>query len=99
MSLLAVALLTAGYELVREASRRYEASSAEYMNSLPSTYMLVLVQVRELSSPRLRPCLDDGVDSSSFLQLGGKASQAERKAKIIKASLYAVQVFYSFFIM
>ena len=36
VSLLGVVLLTAGYELVREASRRYEASSAEYMNKLPS---------------------------------------------------------------
>jgi copper transporter 1 len=35
LSLAAVALLTAGYEGVRELSRRYEASSAEYMNSLP----------------------------------------------------------------
>ena len=38
LSLVAVALLTAGYELVRELSRRYEASSAEYLNSLPRTY-------------------------------------------------------------
>lgn len=36
ISLAAVALLTAGYELVRELSRRYELRSAEYMNSLPS---------------------------------------------------------------
>ena len=38
MSLFVVTLLTAGYELVREISRRYEASSTEYMNSLPSTF-------------------------------------------------------------
>ena len=31
-------LLTAGYEFVRDMSRRYEASSAEYMNSLPSEF-------------------------------------------------------------
>jgi copper transporter 1 len=42
-SLAAVALLTAGYEFVREASRRYEVSSAEYMNSLPSEYAPALV--------------------------------------------------------
>lgn len=40
-SLLGVVLLTAGYELVREASRRYEASSAEYMNKLPSMFYLL----------------------------------------------------------
>jgi copper transporter 1 len=38
LSLLAVVALTAGYELVRELSRRYEAQSAEYLNSLPSMY-------------------------------------------------------------
>ena len=38
MSLFAVTLLTAGYELVREISARYEASSTEYMNSLPSRF-------------------------------------------------------------
>ena len=36
VSLVAVAILTAGYEVVREASRRYEVNSAEYANSLPS---------------------------------------------------------------
>ena len=36
ISLVAIALLTAGYEVVREVSKRYETSSAEYANSLPS---------------------------------------------------------------
>ena len=36
ISLVGVVLLTAGYELVRELSRRYENQSAEYLNSLPS---------------------------------------------------------------
>lgn len=36
MSLVGVIILTAGYELVREMSRRFEASSAEYKNKLPS---------------------------------------------------------------
>ena len=34
-SLLGVVALTAGYEAVREASRRYETSLAEYNNKLP----------------------------------------------------------------
>jgi Ctr copper transporter family len=34
-SLVAVALLTAGYELVRNLSSRYDLSSQEYANSLP----------------------------------------------------------------
>lgn len=37
ISLLGIILLTAGYELVRDASRRYEARSAEYVNKLPRT--------------------------------------------------------------
>ncbi|MCJ1299140.1 hypothetical protein MMC08_001931 [Hypocenomyce scalaris] len=65
ISLLGVAVVTAGYELVREVSRRYEASSGEYMNSLPRRTQ----------------------------------EKAERKAKAVKAGLYAIQVFYSFFIM
>jgi len=40
LSLLGIILLTAGYELVRDASRRYEARSAEYMNKLPRTSSL-----------------------------------------------------------
>ena len=36
ISLAAVALLTAGYEAVREASRRYELRCQEYANKLPS---------------------------------------------------------------
>ncbi|CAL8575412.1 copper transpport protein [Xanthoria parietina] len=65
ISLLGVILLTAGYEFVREMSRRYETSSAEYVNKLP------------------RKNVDD----------------AEKKQKLVKAVFYAVQVFYSFFIM
>jgi len=40
LSLLGIILLTAGYELVRDASRRYQARSAEYMNKLPRTLSL-----------------------------------------------------------
>lgn len=36
ISLVGVIVLTAGYEFVREMSRRYEASSAEYANKLAS---------------------------------------------------------------
>ncbi|KAI9695974.1 MAG: hypothetical protein M1820_008315 [Bogoriella megaspora] len=36
LSLFAVAALTAGYELVRELSRRYESFSKQEVDSLPS---------------------------------------------------------------
>ncbi|KAK4964478.1 hypothetical protein LTR28_003705 [Elasticomyces elasticus] len=58
-------LLTAGYELVREVSRRYEESSSKQLQNMPRR----------------------------------NAKEVERTSKAIKAALYAVQVFYSFFIM
>jgi len=45
LSLLAVAALAAGYELVREISRRYEQSHTEYLNKLPSKSNPVVVVV------------------------------------------------------
>jgi copper transporter 1 len=43
----------------------------------------------------------DGTDESSSLLNPGRAVRrpSEQQAKIVKAILYAVQVFYSFFIM
>jgi len=78
LSLIGVAALTAGYELVREVSRRYEASSNEYLNNLPN---------------------DENQESSSLLWPGRSTVNSERKTKAVKALLYALQVFYSFFIM
>lgn len=80
MSLIGVIILTAGYEFVRDMSRRFEASSAEYMNKLPTDD-------------------DDVRERRSLLWAGKSAGQAEKKQKLVKAALYAVQVFYSFFIM
>ncbi|KAL8682147.1 MAG: hypothetical protein Q9186_001768 [Xanthomendoza sp. 1 TL-2023] len=40
MSLIAVIILTAGYEFVRDMSRRYEASSAEQIKQTPSKLLL-----------------------------------------------------------
>ncbi|KIV84684.1 hypothetical protein PV11_00453 [Exophiala sideris] len=84
LSLLAIVLLTAGYECVREISRRYEqkhsAEMAAYSTSGSST-------------PPLH-------ESSSLLGVvRDSRAAAERRGTIMKALLYAVQVFYSFFIM
>ncbi|EHY59202.1 copper transpport protein [Exophiala dermatitidis] len=85
LSLLAIVLLTAGYECVREISRRYEqihkARMAAYSTSASSE--------------------DTQVNESNSLLVVGRESKAaaERQGTIIKAALYAVQVFYSFFIM
>ncbi|KAI9682892.1 MAG: hypothetical protein M1829_006328 [Trizodia sp. TS-e1964] len=40
LSLFAIVALTAGYELVREITRRYESSSSIQLASLPSEYCL-----------------------------------------------------------
>lgn len=80
LSLLAVTLLTAGYEAVRELARRYEAVAAPVSWVKPSD--------DEVRSGRSSP----PVGPTVFVGKG-------RGRKSIKAALYAVQVFYSFFIM
>jgi len=78
-SLMAIIALTAGYEAIREISRRYEAhSNVRRADDIPNT-------------------VDN--ESSSLLWPGRSARVVERKSKVIKAALYALQVFYSFFIM
>ncbi|KAF2397610.1 Ctr-domain-containing protein [Trichodelitschia bisporula] len=66
-SLLAIVALTAGYESVRELSRRYEAGYALKLENTPRKYP--------------------------------SRGEVERSGRIVKAAFYAVQVFYSFFIM
>ncbi|TKA28211.1 hypothetical protein B0A50_04183 [Salinomyces thailandicus] len=65
LSLLGVMALTAGYEALREASRRYERRQAATIDGMPRS----------------------------------SADAVERKGKVVKAALYGLQVFYSFFIM
>ena len=43
--------------------------------------------------------VDGGNERSSWLWAGKNAREAETRVKMGKAALYAVQVFYSFFIM
>lgn len=78
-SLIAIIALTAGYEAIREISRRYEAhSNVRRADDIPNT-------------------VDN--ESSSLLWPGRSVRVVERRSKMIKAALYALQVFYSFFIM
>ncbi|KAK3675858.1 copper transpport protein [Recurvomyces mirabilis] len=75
--------LTAGYEAVREMSRRYEERLASKMEGVPRNGTLNLAGER-----------------GSLLGFSGSAVQAEeQKGKVVKAALYGIQVFYSFFIM
>ena len=50
-------------------------------------------------SLRIREVDDDNHERSSLLWSGKGAGQQEKKVKVVKAAFYAVQVFYSFFIM
>ncbi|QRD88492.1 copper transporter family protein [Aspergillus flavus] len=71
VSLVVIVLLTAGYEGIRQLTRRYEAAHAQRLNAF--------------NTPAL----------------GGRDNRrvVEQRGKLIMAALYAVQVFYSFFIM
>ncbi|KAI7215357.1 hypothetical protein KC333_g5492 [Hortaea werneckii] len=83
ISILAVMALTAGYEAIREMSRNYEARQAERIESAPPN-----------------PSIAVGEQSSLLWMTAGNAAEAEeKKGKIVKAALYGIQVFYSFFIM
>ncbi|KAK5172370.1 copper transpport protein [Saxophila tyrrhenica] len=66
-SLIAVVVLTAGYEALRAMSRGYEERQARMM-------------------------------SAREQRVGGRGSQ-EKQGKLVKATFYGVQVFYSMFIM
>ncbi|KAL5381455.1 hypothetical protein DPSP01_007169 [Paraphaeosphaeria sporulosa] len=75
LSLLAIVLMTAGYEAVREASRRYDAHTKRVSEGRSSG------------------------DDLSRRHGRTSASASEQQTKTVKALFYAVQVFYSFFIM
>ncbi|KAF2789541.1 Ctr copper transporter [Melanomma pulvis-pyrius CBS 109.77] len=84
-SLLAIVLMTAGYEAIREASRRYDAYAKDVAEGRRSGDDMTI---------------DGSDESSSLLHSGRSAARvSEKQTNVIKAVLYAVQVFYSFFIM
>merc|ERR1711939_574298 len=78
LSLLAIVALGAGYEAIRDITRKYEEKTAARLDNMPHTAT---------------------TESSSLLAPGNSRAQVEQSTKIVKAFLYAVQVFYSFFIM
>ena len=97
-SLAAVAALTAGYEAVREASRRYEARQTEILENMPSKCNLHTRQ--DWSAVTHDPPEDDQLaERSSLLRVGHSVAAQEKKFKVVNAASYGVQVFYSFFIM
>lgn len=94
VSLLAVVALTAGYEAVREASRRYEAKQSAVFENMPSKLCSMPTHCSKLIARQ-----DQHSERSSLLPVGSSIAAQEKQTKIVKAAFYGVQVFYSFFIM
>merc|ERR1712098_123317 len=85
ISLIAIVILTAGYEWVRDLSRRYEQTHSAHLQAFSTSTQPEGSRINEISS-----LLSPGKDARS---------SAEQRGTIVKAAFYAVQVFYSFFIM
>ncbi|KAJ5970963.1 uncharacterized protein N7479_000881 [Penicillium vulpinum] len=102
LSLIAIVILTAGYEGVRSATRKYEAAHVQRLSaflSLPAT-----TGDAEIADPIIANGLADTIhntrnEGSPLLVGRDNRGTLVRKGKLIMAALYAIQVFYSFFIM
>jgi copper transporter 1 len=128
VSLLAVVALTAGYEAIREVSRRYEERLEKNVQDAPRKFLpppnIVVVSLCFVGKAgsglvfglSYTPTITtrslayayifyaepkDDVERSSLLttMAGNAVAAEEKKGKTVKAALYGVQVFYSFFIM
>lgn len=64
---------------------------------LPSVFVFRLKLCNKVA--KLAVSYKDDQEESSLLASGRSAADAYAKTKTIKAALYAIQVFYSFFIM
>ena len=91
-----------GYEAIREVSRRYEERVAENAKNAPRKSSLIDyaggIGVRACNALLTRRLKAD-VERHSLLAAGNSVVSEEKKGKTVKAALYGVQVFYSFFIM
>ncbi|RJE19901.1 hypothetical protein PHISCL_07770 [Aspergillus sclerotialis] len=94
LSLISIVIITAGYEGIRRVTRRYELIQAQRLGAYTAAPVTV-----DNEAPV--PTTDQHqVDASSPLLVGRDNRLAvQRRGRIIMAALYAVQVFYSFFIM
>ncbi|OJJ79859.1 low-affinity Cu transporter [Aspergillus glaucus CBS 516.65] len=97
VSLVVIVLLTAGYEGVRRITRRYEAGHVQRLSGVGVSTSTEIAD--ECASTTATAGLDDPDESSPLLVGRDPRRVAERRGRIALAALYAVQVFYSFFIM
>ncbi|GAM41045.1 Ctr copper transporter family protein [Talaromyces pinophilus] len=105
-SLFAIILLCAGYEAVRSFTRLYEATHTQRLKAFSSS---VLVDTEnagprttsgDVESPEEDTRREGLARVTNSLLVGRDSKQVlERRGRVIMATLYAVQVFYSFFIM
>ncbi|THC97999.1 hypothetical protein EYZ11_002501 [Aspergillus tanneri] len=100
VSLVVIVLLTAGYEGVRQLTRRFEAAHAKRLSAFTSA-TTGGNDVADESAPTGLPAHQTHLPDSGLPLLVGSDNRRklEQRGKIIMATLYAVQVFYSFFIM
>ncbi|KAJ5455269.1 hypothetical protein N7475_010390 [Penicillium sp. IBT 31633x] len=101
-SLIAIVILTAGYEGIRSVTRKYEAAHAQRLSAFVNTS--ANTGDNEIADPTLANGLAGAIhhthNEGSPLLVGRDNRRAlARKGKLILAALYAIQVFYSFFIM
>ncbi|KAJ5816729.1 Ctr copper transporter [Penicillium robsamsonii] len=102
LSLIAIVILTAGYEGVRSATRKYEAAHAQRLSAFMSPS--ATTGDAEIADPIIANGLADAIhhthnESSSLLVGRDNRGALARNGKLTLAALYAIQVFYSFFIM
>ncbi|KAF4213811.1 hypothetical protein CNMCM8980_005952 [Aspergillus fumigatiaffinis] len=99
ISLIVIVLLTAGYEGVRQATRKYEAAHAQRLNAFSTTTATIGNEFADESATANVPSSQTPNESSPLVAGRDNRRAVEQRGKIILAALYAVQVFYSFFIM
>ncbi|PYH69014.1 low-affinity Cu transporter [Aspergillus vadensis CBS 113365] len=100
-SLIVIVLLTAGYEGIRQLTRRFEAAHARRLSAY-STVAVGGSEVHDDSATANVPSSQTlpAPNTGSPLVVGRDSRRTvEQRGKITMAALYAVQVFYSFFIM
>ncbi|ODH46883.1 hypothetical protein GX48_07026 [Paracoccidioides brasiliensis] len=110
LSLVAIALLTAGYEGVRELACRYEAGQRLLLKdgSIPEARGYISNDETLANNDNDNGLPTSNSNSNSPLLHNGEASSSllfaartnrRRRGKLVLAAFYAVQVFYSFMIM
>ncbi|KAJ5714856.1 uncharacterized protein N7483_012037 [Penicillium malachiteum] len=101
-SLLLIVLLTAGYEGVRNITRKYEVAHAQRLNAFTAVSSTGDDGIADPSIANVTadlPGLPINNESSPLIVGRDNRAAVIRKGKITMAALYAIQVFYSFFIM